>query len=84
LVIVINGNLPHAYLGSNIVYIPQQVISIVLLVKGNSGQSLFIIYSTPYTDKEILRKRSSFVYYIPEDVLSSLYVQTYLSVSSVD
>jgi hypothetical protein len=51
MVIVINGDLPHAYLGSDVISIPEQLISIALLIKGKSEESLFIIYSIHYTDK---------------------------------
>jgi hypothetical protein len=37
-----------------IIYLPEEVKSIASLIKGNSGESLFVIYSTHDVGKEIL------------------------------
>jgi hypothetical protein len=59
---MLNGNLPQAYLVSDIVSVPEKLISNASLIKGKSEESLFIIYSTHYIDKEILCKRNNYVY----------------------
>jgi hypothetical protein len=43
-----NGDLPYAYLGSNIIDIPEELISTASLIKGKSEENLFVIYSTHY------------------------------------
>jgi hypothetical protein len=44
------------YSGSDIVFILEQLIGIAFVIKGKLGESLFVIYSTHYTGKEIYIK----------------------------
>jgi hypothetical protein len=54
--LLMNGDLPHAYLDGNIVYIPEQLRSNVSLIKGNSGESLIVICATHYVNRDIYVK----------------------------
>jgi hypothetical protein len=48
----INVDLTHTYLGSNVVSIPEQLISTASLVKDKSGESPFyVVHSTYYINK---------------------------------
>jgi hypothetical protein len=50
-VAIINYDLPNAYLGCNIVFIPEKLISIEMLVKIETEEGLYIIHSKIYIDK---------------------------------
>jgi hypothetical protein len=47
--LLINGVLPHLHLGSNIVFVPEQLISVALLRRGQD-RTLSVVYSTHYID----------------------------------
>jgi len=51
-----NDNVTCAHLGSNIVSVPEQLISTVLLIKEMSGESPYVIDSTNYINKAVLHK----------------------------
>jgi enoyl-[acyl-carrier-protein] reductase (NADH) len=63
---MINGDLCHAYLGNNIVSIPEHLINIASSIKENSGHIRFIVHSTNYVDKAVLC-------HISEEVLNRLH-----------
>jgi hypothetical protein len=75
--VVINDDLSHVYLGSNIVSISERLtdLNIASPIRENSGESRFIIHYTNYVDKAILC-------HISAEVVSSLdgQVSTYVSV----
>jgi hypothetical protein len=68
------ADLSHAYLGSDIVSVPKLTRNVVL-IKGKHGESVFVIYSTHYTDKGILYKRNKDVNRVSEHFLNSLDAQ---------
>jgi hypothetical protein len=53
--VIIQGNLSHAYLGSNVVS-TSVLISIALLSTGKSEDSLLVIYSTYYIRNVMVKK----------------------------
>jgi hypothetical protein len=57
--LIFSGDSAHAYLCSNTVPIPEQLISIASQIKEKSGQSLFVIHSAYYIDKAILYQRNN-------------------------
>jgi hypothetical protein len=63
--VIINSDLSHAYLGSNIVSIPKHLINIASPITEDSGEGQFIIHFTNYIDKAI-------VCHISGSVLNSL------------
>jgi hypothetical protein len=79
---LMNGDLPHTYLDGNIVSVQEQLIRNVSLIKGNSGESLIVIYSTHYADKGILCQRimmltvsvKEFLTFLTENKISGLLV----------
>jgi hypothetical protein len=66
----IDSDLPHAYLGSNNVSIPEKHISTALLRKRFSRKHV-LIHSTHYVDKEI---------YVKEIMMLSISVKKFLNV----
>jgi hypothetical protein len=52
--VTINGDLSHAYLGSNIISIPERLINIAILIPENSDKSQFIFHFTNYFDTAVL------------------------------
>jgi hypothetical protein len=67
--LIINTDLPHAYLGSNIVSVPE-LISTDSLIRGKSEESLFVIYSIHYTRN--VTKINNDAGHICEEVLNIL------------
>jgi hypothetical protein len=57
--LLINGYLTHEYLDSDIVSVLEQLISTASLIRGKSGENLFVIYSTHYIDKEICQRNNN-------------------------
>jgi hypothetical protein len=55
---LVNGILPNAYLDGNIVSVPKELLNIASLIKGKSGKSLILIYSTLYSNKVFLHRKN--------------------------
>jgi uncharacterized protein YbaR (Trm112 family) len=70
--VIINCNVTRAYLGSNVISNPEQLISTITLIKGRSEDSLFVIHSTHCTDKAILCQENNDAYHLNEEVPKSL------------